>query len=847
MALKPLSEPGVPFTVSVTVDHSVTSLFTLPEGSFYTVESLLLDPVTGIPLRPLVDYMYFQQNVLVSSLTGKQSASIIQLRNTDITAVIVKGRYSHGVTQEEIDNWFLMTTAYKDVPKWMNWIACLDDPLQQHPNVKRVVKTPTLEMRTLNDVEVEMNYIADQFENGDKLYISHIQYWQNELFNIAQATYNQYMADLNAFVAKLEQDVSGKLGDFKFTDGDAMRWSKGLRNEYFGTTLRDRGSQAIGTYTYLPEGSVKPSRLTNLFQIVNRVQVIQGVISTDKDSYYRTDTMGITVAITQLSNRVLPNAEVQVVDPADEKVYATFPINDIRAATFNFSLNLQDLDVGQFGKKLIVRVPQYMWLNPTIVNVQPNLDPSIGYVTAELLGEDNVGNVNKGGYVNKIKVKFKRVGTLRTPQRLYVHLSGDYPDSVMKPGYPKLQTFDFPVDFNESTEVVAEFVVAENDLNHYRCGVAVSTVADPLNTNAVIKQNVWYITSVPINPYIDWHFAVKNGSLYERITSVEEGGDVYAIGKLSVDYDLMGVIPQLQVVSKGIGSAIEGVDFIIDRTTVIKIDDSTVAWKISLPFKPEQETTYKFLNVKTINSNMAEMWIVDKVGPADIVGSWHASELLNAPVIDWTSENSTFYLRLKTPGLADGTKLNLSLASPEIYRPYITIPAEATVFSGIAIAQIRIAAPEFANPVQYLKIHVTGPNINYTTLGLMIVDTVKPYYELRFIVNQLTNALTAYPGDIIRCQARCIKDASANGTAAVMLSGTALSSDFVLPAGVSSPLKRTVVNDSDWVDLLVDNLTTKEPMRLDYLTLVTSIIFPLSPEGDKLGVDGNLTLNLRSS
>lgn len=847
MALKPLSEPGVPFTVPVTIDHAVTSLFVLPEGSFYTVESLLLDPVTGIPLRPVVDYMYFQQNVGVSRVTSKQAASIIQIRNKNITSVIVKGRYTHGVTQDELDTWFNITIGFKDVPNWMNWIACLDDPLQVHPNVKRMVTDVPLNKRTLSDTAVELNYLADQFQDGDSLLLPHIQYWQIQLFDIAQLKYDQYMTDLRNFITKLTTDVSGKVGDFKFTDGDGMKWSGGRKNEYFGTTLKDRGTEALGTYRYLPQGSAIPSRLTNLYQIVNQVQTIQGLITTDKTDYYQTDTMAITVNIQQLTNRVLPNATVQIVDPETETVVGSFPIANIRTGVFNFTFNLQTVQMDQFNKRLIVRIPEYMWLNPAIVDVTPSKDPLEGYIVAELLGYDNVGSINAGGYVNTIKVKFKRVGTLKTPQTLYVHLSGDYPDSSIKPGYPKLQIFNFPVTFNESEEIVAEFLTTGTELEHFRVGVNVSHVADPSNQLEVISSNVWYITSVPINPYIEWYFARKNADVYERVTSMDEGNDVYAIGKLSVDYELMGVIPQLVVSSNGVGSAQEGVDFIIDRSNLIQIDNETVAWKITLPFKPEQESMYKFLNVRTINSNTAELWITDKTGPANIVGSWHGSELVNSPVLDWVAERSTFYLHLKVPSLADGTRLNISLAEPEMYRPYTTVPSQVTVFGGIAVVQVKLNAPEVANPTQYLKLHVTGPAIDYTTLGIMVVDTAKPYYEIRYIVNQLVNGFTAYPGDTIRCQVRCIKAPGANGTAAVMLSGSAVNADYVLPPGTMSPLKTNTVNYDDWTDIFVDGLTTKEPMRLNHLTVTTNVIFPLDTQGVKQGIDTNATLNLRSS
>lgn len=847
MSIKPLSEPGVPFTASITVDHSVTSLFVLPEGSFYTVESLVLDPVTGVPLRPLIDYMYFQQNVDISHVTAKQTASIIQIRNPAITSVVVKGNYSHGVTQAQIDEWKLFTILYKNVPKWMNWISCLDDVLQVHPNVKRTVTSPSMDKRTLGDVEVEVNYIADQFENGDRLYLPHIQYWQNQLLLIPQTKYEQYMSDLNTYVNKMVQDTGAKFGDFKFTDGDGMKWSNGLRNEYFGTTLKDRGTQPLGSYSYLPKGSRIPSRLTRLFNYVNPVQTVQGLITTDKKSYYYTDTMGITVQITQLNNRVLPDAEVQVIDPTTETIVASFPLPNIRVGTFNFSFSLNNVETSLFSKKLIVRVLQYMWLNPAIIDLLPTADPTDGYIDAELLGISNVGSIEAGGFVNKIKVKFKRVGILKNPQTLYVHLSGDYPISFLHPNYRDLQTFHFPIDFNESEEIVAEFMVDEMWMKHYKVIVSVSKSSNPQDNLAIIAQNLWYITAVPMYPYIQWHFAIKNGFMYDRIDSIEEGNTVYAVGKLSVDYDLMYEFPQLSVVSKGVGSAREGIDFIIDRSNHIKIDEETIAWKIDLPFKPEEEIKYKFLNVKTTSSNTAELWITDKTGPTAISGSWHPSEFLASPIIDWTSEKSTFYLHLKVPGLVDGTILNVSLDSPEMYRNHCTLPSTVTVFGGFALVKVILDAPYVVNPTQFLKLLITGPSINYTTLGIMVLDTAKPYYEIRYIVNELVDGLTAYPGDKIRCQMRCIKDPSASSRAAVMVSGSAVTDDFVLPVGTTSILKVTSVDATDWIDVFVDNLTTKEPMRLDHLTLTTNVIWPVNTNSEKNGLDTNATLNLRSS
>lgn len=848
MSLKPLSEPGVPFTLPITINHNVTSLFVLPEGSFYTVETLVLDPVSGIPLKPLIDYMYFQQVVDISLTTAKQTAAIIQIRNPEITSVVVKGFYSHGVTQDQINNWRALCTLYRDVPAWMNWIACLDDVLQVHPNVKRTVTFPPLDKRTLSDVEVELNYVANQFENGDSLYLSHIEYWQEQLFLIAEKQFNQATTDLSNYLNTMQVNLGSKVGDFLFTTGDGVRWGGSNKNEYFGITLKDRGNSAVGTYTYLPVGSAIPATRARLFNRVTAAQSIQGTVSTNKLEYMPFDTMAITVRVTQLTNRVLTNTKVQVVDLDTQQIVQEFPISNFGVGTYNFQLNLSAIDVSLFKKKLIIRLPEYMWLTPSIVTVTPTTETTKGYIQVELLGETNTGVIDGGGFVNKIKVKFKRVGILTTAETLYVHLSGDYPTNTLKPGYLNLQTYNFPINFDESIVTVAEFLPQGETTSYYKAEVKVSKSKDPANIISIVSQNIWYISSVPINPYIAWYFATKEGNQYTRITSVEEGRDIYAVGKLSVDAPLYGAIPQLVVTSNGVGSAVEGVDFVIDRSTLINIDVETVAYKIALPLKPEQETQYKFLNVKTINSNTAEIWIVDKIAPAPIVASWHNSALLNSPVTDWVSETSTFYLHVKVTGIADGTKLNVSLASPEMYRNYLTYPSQITIYAGVAVVEIRLTTPQVANLTQYIKMLIVGPNINYTTLGVMVLDTSKPFYELRYVVNGLVDALTANPGDTVQCQARCIKAPEGNASAVVMLSGNAITggieADFNLSVG-SSLLKSSTISSTSWVDLFINNATVKNPMRLDYLTLTTNVIFPTTPDGVKQGMDSNLTLNLR--
>lgn len=849
MLLKSLSELGVPFTLPVTIDHSVTNLFVLPEGSFYTVETLILDPVTGVPLKPLVDYMYFQQVTDISLTTAKQTAAIIQIRNPSITSVVVKGFYSHGVTQDQINDWESMCILYKDVPKWMNWLACLDDVLQVHPNVKRTVIDPPLEKRTLSDVEVELNYVASQFEGGDSLYLSHIEYWQQQLFLIAEQKFSQATTDLTTYLNTMQSNIGAKDGDFLFTTGNGVRWGGSNKNEYFGITLKDRGTDAIGTYTYLPSGSAIPATRTRLFNRTSTPQSILGTISTNKLDYLLSDVVSITVRITQLINRVSPNTKVQVVDLDTQQVIQEFPINNFSVGTYNFQLNLSTINVSLFKKKLVVRIPEYLWLTPSIITVTPTTETTKGYIKVEMIGETNTGVINGGGFINTIKVKFKRVGILSNAETLYVHLSGDYPNGTLKPGYPSLQTFNFPTNFNESIVTVAEFLQQGETTNYYKAEVKVSKTQDPSDAVSIVKQNIWYISTVPVNPYIAWHFAIKEGNQYTRVSSVDEGTTLYAIGNLSVDALFYGVMPQLTMVSSGIGSAVDGVDFVIDRGNLINIDNETVAYKITLPLKPEQETNYKFLNIKTINSNTGEVWIVDKIGVAPIAASWHNSALLTSPVTDWVSETSTFYLRVKAPNIADGTKLNISLVSPEMYRSHLTFPSQITVFGGVAIVEIKLNAPRTANVNQYIKMLIVGPNINYTTLGILVLDTSKPFYELRYVVNGVVESLTANPGDLIQCQARCIKGAGGSATAAVMLSGNSitsgLNSDFDLPVGSTNLLKSSSIASTEWTDLFIGNVTLKNPIRLDYLSLTTNVIFPTTPDGVKQGADTNLTLNLR--
>ncbi len=848
--LKPLSEAGVDFTVPVTVNHAVTSLFTLPEGGFYTVESLVLDSVTGVPLRPVIDYMYFQQDVENSRTTGKQIATIIQLRNKDITSVVVKGKYSHGTTQEQQDAWDLICITYKDVPLWMNWLACLDDPLQVHPNIKRMVTDPAFDKRTLSDTEVEMGYIADQFIDGDKLYLSHIEYWQQQLFLIAENKYNQLFTDLSTFLNNMKTDLASQVGDFKFTDGDAVKWAGTNKNQFKGITLQDRGTSAKGSYKYLPEGGAIPARLTNLFQRVSSVQAITGAISTNKTDYFSTDIMTITVRIDSLTNRVEANAKVQVVDSDNEILVKEFDLTNVRTGTFTFQLDLSEANVTLFKKPLVVRIPQYMWLQPVVVNVTPALDPANGYIKAELLGTNYIGTVNNGGYVNKIQVKFKRVGVLKEPKTLYVHLDGNYDDGAIKSGFPALQTFTFPTNFNESTVTVAEFVQTDQQPLDVRWGVKVSKVLDPNDATSVIAQSSWYVTAVPINPYVDWYFATKNGSTYTRTSTVVEGTEVYVVGNMSVINTLYSSLPTLNVTSNGPGSAIEGVDFIIDRANPILINNNTMAYKVTIPYKLEKEIPYKFLDVRSINSNLAELWITDKSEPKPVSAYWSSAAMINAIPTDWTTEESTFFLHIQTPNLVDGTRLTISLVKPELYRPYLTFPTQVIVYGGMAVVEVKLKAPEVANPTQFIKLLVTGPSISYTTLGIQVVDTKKPYYEIRYVVDGLPDALTALPGQTVQCQVRCIKAASGDARATISFSGSAVSMgtnmDFNAPSPNNDIVKSRILNFTTWTDVLLTPVTVKSPIRLDHLTLTADVTFPVT-NGVKMGRDTSYTLNLRKA
>ena len=846
--LKPLSEPGVPFTEAVTVDHAITSLFVLPEGGFYTVESLVLDATTGVPLRPLVDYMYFQQDVMNSLITSKQIATIIQLRNKSITNVVVKGKYSHGITQQQLDEWNAFTIVYKDVPQWMNWIACLDDPLQVHPNVKRTVTAPSMALRNLCDVEVELNYIADQFEDGDGLYIPHIEYWQQQVFQIVENQYNQATTDLQTYLNNLYQDVSARVGDFKFTDGDGVKWSNGKKNQFHGITLRDRGTDVIGTYKFLPEGSAIPARRTNLFQHVNNMQVIRGNIVSNKTVCYPSDTIQLNVMVLELVNRVSKEATVQVIDTFNETLLKEYKIVDFKAQTYGYAINLADLDLKEDTREIIIRVPEYMWLNPVIIKILPSVDPLRGRIDVQLLGLNNVGVVDGGGYVDEIKVKFKREGNLTAPVTLYVHLSGDFTTEDIKPGYPPLQKFVFQPNFTESTEVVAEFVRHGEDNGYMTAHVSVSESQDPDNTQAIVKENTWYITKVPSDPYIGWYFATKTGNSYTRIGSIAEGNKVFCVGTLSVDVSLYGILPQLTVVSSGVGSAIEGVDFNINRSNPIIVNNETVAYEIDLPLKPEQEIDYKFLKVKTTNSNTAELWITDVNFDTAITAYWSNKAIIDATATDWVSESSTFYLHVSVPGVNDGTVLNLSLSEPELYRPYLTYPSTVTIFGGKAIVELTLDAPDVANPAQFIKMHFSGPGINYTTLGVRVLDTKRPTYEIRFIADGVVDALTAYPGSNIQCQVRCIKAPEALARAVMMLSGSAVTQgpdmDFVVPAPNNNILKVRNLDFTDWTDVFVSPTTVKSPMRLDHLTLTADVIFPTT-DGVKMGIDSSFTINLR--
>lgn len=855
MPLKPLTIDGDAFSTIIDLDHTVTSLITLPEGCFYSVEALVLDPNTGTPLRPLMDYMFFQPHVDISKQTLKQTAAIIQILNKSYSRVTVMGSYSHGVEQSDLDYWANLCISKKDVPGWMNWIGTLDAPFQQHPNMLRMLNKPVANY-TLSEVQLEFKYIVDQVFNGDSNLIPHIEYWQNYLFSIPSTRLTQAVNDLTLATNNLKTNASLKVGDFKFTDNDGSKID-GPKNQFFHNLLVDRGDDSVGNYSFLPEGGTIPAVKTNLFQKSNSVSTISGLITLDKTRYKYKDTMVIKVRIGTFTNPPTNNSDkytVQVLDmslPQDSnQVYRSSVRTIVPGTEFTVSVPLKSITNETGGvTRYCVRLPEHMSIDPVFVLCDPDANLVTGYVRADLIGKNNIGQITAGGYVNSITADFTKVGLLDTAQKLYVHILGNFPSEAIDGNYPLLKEYTFNTDFTSNKDVtLIKFKPVTNVNENFYVNVVVSKSSDPTDISAITTQNLWYVSAVPINPYVDWYFAEKVGDRYNRITSKEEGNVIYLVGKTSVGRDIYPFVPNLTVTSSGIGAAIQGVDFVIDNT-LITIDNTTIAYKITLPLKPEIESKYKNLSIRSQNSNQASVWIVDVSLQTDISGTWRQTSSLNSNVLDYVGEKSEFYLHLESNILSDGTPVTLVVESPTIYGNALTYPSQVTFFGSRAVAKFTLNAPLEANLDQYLKVKVYAPGRTYNVPQLLIVDTEKPYYEIRFVVNGMEGVINAYEGDNIQCQMRAIASSTANVQATVELDGssdysTGPNSDFTFPTGAGAILRSWSINSRDWTNILLSNVAVKTNLNSAYKTLIVGAHWS-TVNGVKTGKDTSMTLNIR--
>lgn len=857
MPIKPLNTEGEAFSVVVDVDHAVTSLFTLPQGCFYSVEALVLNPVTGIPLRPVVDYRFYQQEINISKTTGKQVAAIIHLVNKSITKVTVTAKYTHGIEQSQIDNWNRICLDYKNVPGWMNWLGQLDAPFQQHPSMQRRF-TKTAHDYTFVDYQLQFNYLAKQILDGDDNVLSHIGYWQNYLFSLPTSRLNQAVTDMTNFLNKMKSETGLLVGDFKFSDNDGRYIP--TRNQFFNTLLVDRGLDTVGGYTYLPEGSAVPSKKTNLYQKVNAKETVVGTITLNKTEYVYKDTMTAKVKFTSIgvpATSLSTKFTLQVIDTTlpegSNLVYQSPLTGNIQLnLEYTFNINLKSLtnEKGNVARYL-VRVPEHGALQPVLVNCIPDMKNIPGSIAVEMTALNNVGQVTSGGFVDAISVSFKEIGRLTSNTNLYIHIKGDFPDSAIdttQGNYPKFQTWPFRPGFDYMKDQTIIRFTKTLDLNkNFYANIIVSKSSDPNNTTDVIAQNIWYITNVPVNPYVNWYFTKKVANVYERITTINEGNDIYLVGKLSVGRTVFPFTPTLSVVSNGISSAVNGIDFNIDNTLIV-IDEFTVAYKINLPLKPELESKYKFLSIKSANSNTALVWIVDVSMQADLTGSWRSGPGSKSSVLDYTTETSDFYLHLESNVLSDGTTVNVVVEAPTLYGSTLTYPASIAMFGGRAVIQFKLDAPLSANVDQYMKVKIYAPGREYNAPPLLIVDSNKPYYEIQFLVNG-TEADTAYEGDKIECRVRCIAGLGAVTRAAVSLSGSADSttgpnSDFTYPAGSGALLRFFNADTRTWINALLDNVGIKNNLNEAYKTLTLNVEWP-TLSGLKMGKDTSKTLNIR--
>lgn len=858
MPIKPLNTDGEAFTVVVDVDHAVTSLFTLPQGCFYSVEALVLDTVTGVPLRPLIDYKFYQQNVSIANTTGKQVAAIIHLINKSYTKVAVTAKYTHGVEQSEIDRWNAICLQYKDVPKWMSWLGILDAPFQQHPSMQRRIKKQASDY-TLTEFQLQFTYLAKQIVDGDDNVLSHIGYWQNYLFTIPTNRLSQAVTDMNSFLTKMKADTAMFVGDFKFTDNDGSKI--GTKTQFFNNILVDRGLEAIGSYSYLPEGAAIPSKKTNLFQKTSATQSIVGMITLDKTRYKYRDRMQASVRFTQFNSPVTSLSRkftIQILDTTlpegSNLVFQTAVTTDIvlnQTYTFNVFLQSPTNEKGRVAKYAI-RIPDHMYVDPVFVECDPDMSIVPGHIDVELIGTNNIGQITTGGFVNRVAVNFREYGKLLQPTKLYIHLKGDYPESAVDTvagNYPSYQERTLDPGFGASTDyTLIRFKQAANITKNFYVEVIVSTSSDPSNLTAIIAQNIWYITSIPVNPYINWYFASKKANVFERITTINEGNDIYLIGKLSVSRNVFPFAPNLSIVSNGVGSAVNGIDYNLSSTMEI-IDDTTIAYKVNLPLKPELESKYKFLSIKSENSNTALVWIVDVSMQTDLTGSWRSGPASKSSVLDYTTESSDFYLHLESNVLSDGTVVNVVVEAPTIYGSSLTYPASIAMFGGRAVIPFNLDAPLSPNADQYMKVKIYAPGRDYTAPPLLVIDSKKPYYDIRYVVNGVVDVDTAYEGDTIECQIKVMAADSADIKAVISLTGTSDSttgpnSDFNYPAGSGALLRTFTANSRTWTNILLNNVSVKSNINSTYKTLTANINWGVV-DGIKKGVDSSKTLNIR--
>lgn len=855
MPIKPLDPNGERLQVTIPVNHSNTNLIALDQGTFYTVETLLLDPITGVPYLPLVDYMFFQFDKETSMASQKETAAIIQIRNPRITSFVFDGLLSHGVEQAQIDYWKTLTTTKKNVPGWMNWVGLIDAELDhtQHQNLFKYQNKDFSEY-TFSEVMMQMDELANQYANGGGGVLDHILNWQVKIFDIVQKRHDAWVSAMNKLIADMKLDTSKKVGDWLFTDNvkNSIGYYELGTNKHQAIWLKDRANNALITYDRVPHGGAMPTRLTELHMFTNKPMTIVGSITASKTTAKEGETVRVTVNISTHTNPEVNRPTLEMIDTepgTDSELIGTHAFTSWTNSTGTWAFDVKCTTANSRRLKpgkMIVRMPEFMMIPHVVINVEPDETAIEGYLTYNIYSKSG-GHVAQGGligYSDAVMLRVDTIGNLKNPKQVYVHLSGDYPEAALDASTPKFQQYTI-TNTNKFDGEVAKFNRIQNDPINFFVQVDVSTSPDPLDRTAITATALYYVKSMPVDPFISW-FYTSDSQGKNRISTIKEGNPAFLIGKLSYSLTELPVNPVLTQPPAEPNSAIEGIDYNITKTYT-KIDEYTIRYDIGIPLNEAMSTPYKSIRYRSSNSNTALMWIEDVSAEGNLVGSWHQSASPSAPIKEYMTETDKAYLHLRSNLYADGTTADIIVESPTIYGTNLVYPKKVTFFGRLATAEFKLDAPQIANPEQLLKVKVMAPGKEYQVQPLRILDTSKPYYEIRFLVDGIEN-ITAYEGQRIQAQVRAIADPSANVQATLTLGGTAdystgPNSDFKFPSGSGAIIKSWTVNYRQWTDVTIDQLFIRDVLANPHKTFTLGVRFGTNPFPG--GLDTSLTLNIR--